>query len=129
MGNELDAAVVHFQLFVYKQLLQANSIFIGEPLWMTILHQLRFDSQNSCFTQAESKVLIRINTGFLSQARILTAVKFYTSRVSSGAATAELNLSASCGGKCLNRVYRHPSQLSVPEVPTTYLLSYNLIGL
>ena len=29
-----------------------------------------------------------------------------------------LNLSASCGSRCLNRVYRHPSQLSVPEVPT-----------
>ena len=30
-----------------------------------------------------------------------------------------LNLSASCGGMCLNWVYRHPSQPSVPEVPTT----------
>ena len=30
-----------------------------------------------------------------------------------------LNLSASWGGKCLNWVYRHPSQLSVPEVPAT----------
>ena len=29
------------------------------------------------------------------------------------------NLSASCGGICLNWVYRHPSQLSVPEVPNT----------
>ena len=28
-----------------------------------------------------------------------------------------LNLSASCGGKCLNGVYRHPSKLSVPEAP------------
>ena len=30
-----------------------------------------------------------------------------------------LYLSASCGGMCLNWVYRLPSQLSVPEVPTT----------
>ena len=30
-----------------------------------------------------------------------------------------LNLSASCGGMCLNWVKRNPSQLSVPEVPTT----------
>ena len=30
-----------------------------------------------------------------------------------------VNLSVSCGGKCLSWVYRHPSQLSVPEVPTT----------
>ena len=29
-----------------------------------------------------------------------------------------LNLSARYGGKCLNSVNRHPSQLSVPEVPT-----------
>ena len=29
-----------------------------------------------------------------------------------------LNLSASCGGRCLNRVCRHPSQLSVRDVPT-----------
>ena len=40
-----------------------------------------------------------------------------------------LNLSASCGGKCLNWVYRHPSQLSFPEVPTIrYVLSCNIIG-
>ena len=30
-----------------------------------------------------------------------------------------LNLSASWGGKCLNWVYRHPLQLSTPEIPTT----------
>ena len=30
-----------------------------------------------------------------------------------------LNLSAKCGGRCLNLVYRHPSQLSLPEVATT----------
>ena len=30
-----------------------------------------------------------------------------------------LNLSANCGGMCLNWVCRHPSQLFVPEVPTT----------
>ena len=29
-----------------------------------------------------------------------------------------LNLSADCGGMCLNWVYRHPSELSVPDVPT-----------
>ena len=29
-----------------------------------------------------------------------------------------LNLSASCGAKCLNWVYRHPPQLFVLEVPT-----------
>ena len=30
-----------------------------------------------------------------------------------------LNLSASCGGMCLNWIYRLPSQLSFREVPTT----------
>ena len=37
-----------------------------------------------------------------------------------------LNLSTSCGGKSLNRVYRHPSQLSVQEVLLRYLLSCDL---
>ena len=32
---------------------------------------------------------------------------------------ARLKLSASCGGKFLNLVYRHLSRLSVPEVPAT----------
>ena len=39
-----------------------------------------------------------------------------------------LNLSASCGGQCLNRVNRHSSKLSVPEVPLRYLFSCILIG-
>ena len=39
-----------------------------------------------------------------------------------------LNLSPSCEGKCLNRVYRYPSQLSVPKVPLRYLLSCNIIA-
>ena len=30
-----------------------------------------------------------------------------------------LILNASCGSTCLNRVYRHPSQLFVPDVPAT----------
>ena len=34
----------------------------------------------------------------------------------------------SCGGKYLNGVHRHPSQLSVPEVPLRYLLNCDLIG-
>ena len=33
-------------------------------------------------------------------------------------AAIRLHLSASCGGMSLNWVYRHPSQLSVPKVPT-----------
>ena len=56
---------------------------------------------------------------YASTTNIEEVMKFYNLDDKTFETDFSLNLSASYGGKYLNLVYRHPSQLSVPEVPTT----------
>ena len=66
----------------------------------------------------------RITPNFATESKMTGRIipKFATEMIFQIAKLGELltlNLSASCRGMCLNWVFWHPSQLSVPEVPTT----------